>query len=277
MIARLDLVEDAEVGFTDTVFIGVRLSTRSTAAEYAARGGDWCETFVLSNDVVALSIGDVCGHGAEAFPAMTKIRRPVREAALSGLDPARTLAAANRFVCDLEPDLHATAIFGWLDARREIMTFANTGHPPPLLIGSSEARYLTYSVADLPLGIRTNLAPVQRFASLPSQSLLVLYTDGVTEHERKPIRGEAQLLDAAGLAYRYSVSRAASAIGSLMFLTPANRDDASILTAWMPSGTLRIHAARTTRPHEPAARFQRAPDLWVAATSDQHWSGVTPA
>jgi serine phosphatase RsbU (regulator of sigma subunit) len=266
LIAQLDPFENAEIGFTDTIFNGVRLSTRSTAAQYAARGGDWCETFVLSNDVVALSIGDVCGHGAEAFPAMTAIRRAVREAAFRGLDPARTLAAANRFVGDLDPELHATAFFGCLDTHLGIITFANAGHPPPLLVAPSGSRFLTDSVADLPLGVETVLTPELRFARMPGRSMLVLYTDGVTEHERRPLRGEAQLLDAAGLAYRYTVSRAASAIEALMFLTPANRDDASILTAWMPGGTLRIHAGRTSRPRD----FHARPDLLIATAAGQY-------
>jgi serine phosphatase RsbU (regulator of sigma subunit) len=265
LIAQLDSFENAEAGFTDTVFNGVRLSTRSTPAQYAAQGGDWCETFVLSRDVVALSIGDVCGHGAQAFPAMSVIRRAVREAALRGLDPARTLAAANRFVCDLDPDLHATAFFALLDTRHRIVTFANSGHPPPLMLAPSGSRFLMYADADLPLGIETALTPKLRVASMPDQSLLVLYTDGVTEHERRPIRGEAQLRDAAGLAYEYSVSRAASAIDALMFLSPANRDDASILTAWMPLGSRGLRVDRTSWARD----FHARPDLSVAAPPAQ--------
>jgi serine phosphatase RsbU (regulator of sigma subunit) len=250
LIAQLTPFESAELGFTDTIFNGVRLSTRSTPAHFATRGGDWCETFVLSGDIVALSIGDVCGHGTEAFPAMTAIRLAVREAAFRGLDPARTLAAANRFVCELDPDLHATAFFAWLDTHRGIITFANSGHPPPLLVAPSGSRFLTYAAADLPLGIETVLAPELRVANMPGQSLLVLYTDGVTEHERSPLRGEAQLRDAAYLAYKYSVSQAASAIEALMFLTPANGDDASILTAWMPRGSRQVHADRPGWPRD---------------------------
>jgi len=263
LIAQLTPFESAEAAFSDTIFNGVRLSTRSTPAQYAARGGDWCETFVLSDDIVALSIGDVCGHGAEAFPAMTAIRRAVREAAFRGLDPARTLATANRFVCDLDPDLHATAFFAWLDTHRGVVTFANSGHPPPLLVAPSGSRFLTYAVADLPLGIESVLAPELRVASMPGGSLLVLYTDGVTEHERRPLRGEAQLRDAADLAYKYSVSQVASAIEALMFLTPANRDDASILTAWMPRQTGRIHADRTSWYRD----FHARRDLSIAAAA----------
>jgi hypothetical protein len=39
----------------------VRLSTRIIAAEGAPRGGDWCEAFAVSDEVMALSIGDAPG------------------------------------------------------------------------------------------------------------------------------------------------------------------------------------------------------------------------
>ncbi|MGZ3510199.1 MAG: PP2C family protein-serine/threonine phosphatase [Vulcanimicrobiaceae bacterium] len=248
LIDHIEPVGPTEVTSTSSVFNGVWLSTRVTPAQHAAAGGDWCETFVLSEDIIALSIGDICGHGPEQFAAMVIIRQAVRDAAVRGLDPAQTLAETNRFVCDLDPQLHATASFALLDIRRGMVTFANAGHPPPLMVGPSGSRFLTYPVSDLPLGIETVLLPALRVASAPAQTLLVLYTDGVTEHERQPLRGEAQLRNAATLAYRDSAFPNAFAIEERMSLTGSNQDDASILTAWMP------RAARSKcRRYKPAA------------------------
>jgi serine phosphatase RsbU (regulator of sigma subunit) len=223
-----------DAGATSDVFNGVRLSTRLMPALQATRGGDWCETFVVSPEVVALSIGDVCGHGPGTFETMVAMRQVVHDAALRGLDPGQTLAAANHTVCERDPDLHVTAILALLDTHRSTLTFANAGHPPPLAIGPGGARFITYADSDLPLGVVRALVPALHVVTLPPRTLVVLYTDGVTEHERQPLRGEAQLRKAAQSAYKKYAFPTALVIEELMLLTKYNPDDASILTALVP-------------------------------------------
>jgi len=220
-----------------STFNGVRLSVSSTPARLAASGGDWCESFAISDDVVALSIGDVSGHGIERSAAMDVTRRAVRDAARSGLDPTQILAAANRVVCRLDPDLHATALFGLLDTARGLLTFASAGHPPPLLLRRAGSSFLTFETSDMPLGVEAVLEPSLHVAGMAPETLLVLYTDGVTEHERQPLRGEAQLQKAALDAFERSNPPTAAAIEELMFLAGSNEDDVSILTVWMPNST----------------------------------------
>lgn len=81
-------------------------------AGLAHEGGDWCEAFVISDDVIALSIGDVCGHGLEKYSAMVALRQAIRDAARLGLDPAQALAEANRFLRHYDPQENATGLLG---------------------------------------------------------------------------------------------------------------------------------------------------------------------
>jgi serine phosphatase RsbU (regulator of sigma subunit) len=238
LIDQIEPSKSFEVGSSSSVFNGVRLSTRNMPAEHGERGGDWCETFVLSDDIIGLSIGDVCGHGIEKFAAAVVTRQAVRDAALSGLDPSQTLAAANRFVRDFDPELLSTAFFALLDTRNGTLTFANAGHPPPLLVDPAVSHFLSYAVTDLPLGAATDLFPALHVVSAPEQTLLVLYTDGVTEHDREPIGGESRLLSAARIAYKCWSLPTALIIEELMCLSGSNVDDASILTAWTPPGVV---------------------------------------
>jgi serine phosphatase RsbU (regulator of sigma subunit) len=234
-MAMLELVEtDAilEPAATNADFQGLRLSSRIMPAALAVRGGDWCEAFAVSPDVVALSIGDVCGHGAEKFAAMNEVRQAIRDAAGRGLDPGGTLAAANRFLRHYDPEENATAIFALFNVRERSLVFANAGHPPPLMAGPFGALYLEFPEADLPLGIEAEIAPALHAVSVPAATLLVFYTDGVSECGRKPLLGEAQLLDAAAFAYQVSHLASAGVIERQMFLTGSNHDDAAILTAW---------------------------------------------
>jgi len=135
------VADELELVSASSVLNGFRLSIRIMPAFHALRGGDWCETFVISDHVVALSIGDVCGHGPDAFEAMQTTRRAVREAALKGLHPGRTLANANRALCAMEQEVYVTAIFGLLNTERDTLTFANAGHPPPLMVGPLGERF----------------------------------------------------------------------------------------------------------------------------------------
>src|ERR1700733_8503206 len=98
MIDPIDRDEFSEPATTSAAFQGVRVSTRIMPAARAAQGGDWCEAFTISRDVVALSIGDVCGHGAEKYAAMRALRKAIRDAAWLGLDPAQILTVANGFL-----------------------------------------------------------------------------------------------------------------------------------------------------------------------------------
>jgi serine phosphatase RsbU (regulator of sigma subunit) len=238
MIEPIETREIPEPGTTSSVFRGIRLTTRIMPAALAVRGGDWCETFAVSEDVVALSIGDVCGHGVEKFAAMGELRQAIRDAAGRGLDPGQTLAAANRFLRRYDPEENATAIFALFDARQRSLIFANAGHPPPLMAGPFGTLFLEFPQADLPLGIAEEVSPALHVVSVPAATLLVFYTDGVSERDRKPVEGEAQLRDAANFAYMASHLPSAAVIERQMFLTGSNLDDAAILTAWTLSAPI---------------------------------------
>ncbi|MGA2392691.1 MAG: PP2C family protein-serine/threonine phosphatase [Candidatus Lustribacter sp.] len=204
MIDTIETREFFEPATTSSAFHGVRLSTRIMPAALGASGGDWCEAFVVSRDVVAFSIGDVCGHGAEKSTAMIALRRAIGSAAWLGLDPAQTLTVANAFLRRYDPEENATATFALLNTRRRSLAFANAGHPPPLLVGLLGAAFLEFPEPDLPLGIMSDLVPALHVVNVPASTLLVFYTDGVSERGRNPIHGEAQLRDAAMFAYRAS-------------------------------------------------------------------------
>lgn len=214
-------------------FNGVQVGTRVIPAAGATRGGDWCEAFPIGDDVIALSIGDVCGHGAEKFETMAAMRQAIREACLRGLGPAATLAEANRFLAWYEPGEIATAVFGLLDTRRRTLVYANAGHPAPLMVGTFGSRFLEKPVADLPLGVIGDLCPVQHSVGVPAATLLVFYTDGVSESGRDALNGIQRLRNAAKFAHTFPELPSASTIDALM-LPPSNFDDAAILTVRTP-------------------------------------------
>jgi serine phosphatase RsbU (regulator of sigma subunit) len=226
---------------------GVQLSARILAADGALTGGDWCEAFAVAAGVIALSIGDVCGHGDDKFATRMALRQSIRDAAHRGLDPAQTLIAAHYFLRNYDPDEYATAVFGLLSVEKRTFVFANAGHPGPLLCSVTGTEFLEYPETYLPLGIEEMTIPAVHTVTVPEASLLVLYTDGVTEHDRKPLHGAVELREAARFAYNFSSLPTAAVIERQMQLVDGNDDDAAILTAWMPRPFQRSSARRVAQ------------------------------
>jgi serine phosphatase RsbU (regulator of sigma subunit) len=212
---------------------GVQVSSRLIPAAGAARGGDWCEAFPASPDVIAFSIGVVCGRGVEKYEAMVAMRQAIRDAALRGLDPAQTLIHASHALRSYDPQETASAIYGLLDTRRRSMAFANAGHPPPLMLGPCGTLFLEYSEADLPLGIDPDSVPNVHIVNAPAATLFVFYTDGISESGRDAVQGAIKIRAAATFAYDFAELPTATTIEALM-LTESTFDDVAILTARTP-------------------------------------------
>jgi hypothetical protein len=235
MLDSLATVDPLESFTTTARFNGVQMGSRIVPVPGAVHGGDWCDAFPVNGDVIALSIGDVCGHGVEKFESMVAVRQSIRSAALKGLDPAQTLAEANRFLWGSAPGEIATAIFALLDTRRRSLVYANAGHPPPLVAGPFGALFLEYPATDLPLGIDREFMATTHEVSLSAGTLLVLYTDGVSESRRDSVQGSRRLCAAARFARDSAELPTATTIAEMTIPIGSNFDDAAILTVRTPS------------------------------------------
>jgi sigma-B regulation protein RsbU (phosphoserine phosphatase) len=83
-----------------------------------------------------------------------------------------------------ERDRFVTAFYGLLDWRNSVVTFANAGHNPPLLLradGTTES-LIEGGVA---LGVLEDARYEERPIAIGHGDILVLYTDGVSEAENE--------------------------------------------------------------------------------------------
>lgn len=173
---------------------GVALQAVYRPAEREAQvGGDWYDVYPLRDGRIALSIGDVFGHGLDAAGAMIRLRETLR--ALTGLvdqDPAEILHAADRAFQASHPGSIATAIFGIFDPVSRQFIMANAGHPRPVLVRQSHAHFIESE--GVPLGVTEDSAFEIFACRLEHEDSLVLYTDGLIESERDIVAGEQRLL-----------------------------------------------------------------------------------
>ncbi|MBV8601992.1 MAG: SpoIIE family protein phosphatase [Candidatus Eremiobacteraeota bacterium] len=196
-------------------------------------GGDWYDAFVLPGGGLAISIGDVGGHGLGAAVAMSEARQALRISALEGLSPADVIARANNVALATaigNADLPMiTAIFGVLDVERSTFTYSCAGHPPPLVTTlDGNARFL-YG-GGVPIGVEKRPAFPTWEVKLEPYSTIVLYTDGLIEFNRNIEQESRRLLSAIQSRVQETEQSGAEAILAEM-LTNRQVDDVAILIA----------------------------------------------
>jgi serine phosphatase RsbU (regulator of sigma subunit)/putative methionine-R-sulfoxide reductase with GAF domain len=182
------------------------IAARYRAAAGAAEvGGDWYDTFKLPAQQVALVIGDIEGHDLPATIYMGQVRNSLRALAVDRQDtPAHLLERLDLVLEQLGSSHTVTCIYAQigLDPNgRWKLNLANAGHLPPLLITNDEAHYLSGATEPM-LGIGRGQPRTNHRVTLPADSTLLLYTDGLIERRDRDIDTSLALLQrtAASLA-----------------------------------------------------------------------------
>ncbi len=211
---------------------GIDISAIYQAAEVGMNvGGDWYDAFELSPWRLVVSIGDVAGKGVDAAATMSLIRHGIRFAAHRGQDPADILGVVDIALRAESPELTATAFVAVVDIRESRVRYASAGHPPAALrLPTGAVRLLAPDPAP-PLGTwLEGMRPRVDATPLVYGSLLVLYTDGLTEVDRDPIAGEKRLIAALHDDASFASTNPARWVRDIVIGSRPVRDDVAVLT-----------------------------------------------
>ncbi|WP_433246063.1 PP2C family protein-serine/threonine phosphatase [Streptosporangium sp. CA-135522] len=212
---------------------GLRLATRYQPAETAGYlGGDWYQAIGLDNGDVLLAVGDVAGHGLAAASAMAKLRHAITGLAFAGHDPAEILAALNRLLCKLRPDVLATALVALYHPADRTLRWTHAGHPPMLLARGSHVERLLHP--GVLLGVFEDATYTCGTVRLRPDDLLVMFTDGLIEKRGRDLYEGLDLLSTAvAEALRPIPAASPDKLTAVMdSMVPVNAaDDACILAA----------------------------------------------
>ncbi len=186
---------------------GVDFAAISRPSEWV--GGDYYDVIELGDDRVLLAIADVVGKGVTAALTMSNLQAALRalvlmlrEGHLSLLNVVKEL---NRLMCEsTAPERFITAAFAVIDIHHHTLETVVCGHPNPIIISPEHQPAIAESTG-IPLGIIPTFPYESRHYHLDPGSLLVLYTDGLSEAADggKPI-GEAGTIELALKAARSS-------------------------------------------------------------------------
>ena len=197
--------------------------------QHARSGGDWCEIIRISPEIIALIIGDVEGHGKAVAPTKTLIRSEVMKLITQGKVPSTILFELNAFIENLHNSLTATALVAFYNLHTRKLTFANAGHPPPLLVNTENFHFLTYLPADITLGVEAKQEFKEHSVVVPLDALVVFYTDGFTERSHDISQGEQELVEAVHQMHAHASPQAARTIAEHIFRDKPHLDDAALM------------------------------------------------
>ena len=166
---------------------GAQLSAHYEAAsELFEVGGDWYDSFALSDGRVGLVVGDIMGHGIDAMTSMGRLRTALGALALRSSDPATVLTDLDEFVGGPDGTEFTTVFYAIVDLESMSVTYSSAGHPHALLMTEAgAATWLDQGQSEPLTGDRTI---ERRSAALDFEpgAVLILYSDGLVER-----RGES--------------------------------------------------------------------------------------
>ncbi|MEU0098578.1 SpoIIE family protein phosphatase [Streptomyces sp. NPDC006267] len=167
-------------------------------------GGDWYDAMELPDGRTLLTVGDLTGHGIPATSAMAMMLGALRGMAVAGIEPGALMGHLNQVLeTSIQPAL-GSALCCRFDPETSLLSWAQAGHPAPLLFRDGAGRPLPRPDGML-LGAASRIVFEQDEVRLLPGDVLVLHTDGLTRRG-DPEAGPEALL---ALAPRFAAARTA--------------------------------------------------------------------
>jgi sigma-B regulation protein RsbU (phosphoserine phosphatase) len=145
-------------------------------------GGDYYDVVEVDANRLLLCVADVSGKGVPASLLMSNFQAGLRTLLRQGVELATIVPELNHLLYrNSGGEKFITAFLGIYDRRTRHLQYVNAGHNDPLLLADN-GRVRTLKTGTVMLGIMEELPLLQvGEVEIPPHSLLLLYTDGLTE------------------------------------------------------------------------------------------------
>ena len=144
-------------------------------------GGDLFDFYIRDNQLY-FCIGDVSGKGVPASLVMAVTRSLFRNVSSHSSEPGQIATALNKALSEgNETNMCVTFFVGVLNLADGNLLYCNAGHEAPLLVGKGIGTLPCD--ANLPLGIMSDWSFTQQQATIYPQTVIFLFTDGLSEAE----------------------------------------------------------------------------------------------
>ncbi|MCD6291918.1 MAG: SpoIIE family protein phosphatase [Deltaproteobacteria bacterium] len=163
-------------------------------------GGDLYDFFMLDEQHLCFTVGDVSGKGVAAalFMAITQTLIKTHAKAQSRRSSSVTLERVNNDLARDNPSMMFVTLFlGILDITTGELEYCNGGHNPPYRLAPKQSKTVqALATTDgIALGVMEDLSFSNRRITLTPGEALFVFTDGVTEamNNRDELFGETRL------------------------------------------------------------------------------------
>ncbi|HYW42504.1 MAG TPA: PP2C family protein-serine/threonine phosphatase [Bryobacteraceae bacterium] len=145
-------------------------------------GGDFHDFVPFEPHALAVSVGDVSGHGPGAGILMSGLQALLRGLTTNGRNQiGRVVRELNHAAWQASPgNFYATLFYAYLDPVRGRLQYVSAGHESALLIRRRKARVHRLDSTGTVLGLTDRAMYGQRTLPLEPGDLLIAYTDGIT-------------------------------------------------------------------------------------------------
>ncbi|MEK7775405.1 MAG: GAF domain-containing SpoIIE family protein phosphatase [Candidatus Zixiibacteriota bacterium] len=179
---QLAIARDIQQSFLpecDPNIAGYSICGANIASEQV--GGDYYDFIRIVEGQTGITIGDVSGKGIPAALIMASFRASLIAEIRNNYSIRTICRKVNSLLYEsTNPETYVTAVYGVLDSKNHMFTFANCGHNPPFLLrADGSVEYLREGGPIL--GMTTESKYEERPLFLNKGDIIVLYTDGVTE------------------------------------------------------------------------------------------------
>lgn len=145
-------------------------------------GGDFYDFFRIGENKMAVLIGDVADKGVPSAIFMARAHALIAAEADTIENPADVMRRVNFHITRLEKAAQfVTVLYGILNVDTAEFTYARAGHEPPLLVMPDGSVERLPHQPGMALGLWEDIVLDEQTISLPPGSILVLYTDGMTD------------------------------------------------------------------------------------------------
>ena len=154
-------------------------------------GGDLVDYLFLTENRLAVMLGDVSGKGLGAALLMAKLQATMRAVAFDHDSLADFGTRVNQILCrDGLPGRFTTLIYLEIEPETDTVRLINAGHMPPLIVRSDQSTSLP--PVSLPMGVQMEAEYVEQQAVINQGDLVLIYSDGLSEalNDRGEFYGE---------------------------------------------------------------------------------------
>jgi serine phosphatase RsbU (regulator of sigma subunit)/CBS domain-containing protein len=144
-------------------------------------GGDYYDFARPDDRHVGVLIADASGHSIPAAMVAIMARTAFHAVAPTTVHPAEVLAGMNEQLHGITGEHFVTAFYGVIDRDSRLLTYANAGHPFPMVFRRLSRQCNDLAARGLMLGIMAENRYEERHVQLNSGDKLLFYTDGVVD------------------------------------------------------------------------------------------------